>query len=225
MNALAADTRAAYELWAPRYPPVAHNPVMRAEQAAILRHWPAVRGLRALDLACGSGRYTQLLSERCAAHVIALDFCMPMLQQVRATSRVCASMMQLPFAAESFDVVISGLAAGHAPDIGSWTAEAARVLRGGGTLLYSDFHPQAAAAGFARSFKDADERRHCVPHQNFGVAAQVAAAEAADLSVEDVYEVRIGREIREPFTGSVEFYRRWDGLPVVLVVRASKRRR
>src|SRR5581483_6789307 len=28
-------TRAAYELWAPGYPPVAHNPLMRAEQRAV----------------------------------------------------------------------------------------------------------------------------------------------------------------------------------------------
>ena len=35
------------------------NPLMRAEQRLMLRHWPAVTGRRALDLACGSGRYSQ----------------------------------------------------------------------------------------------------------------------------------------------------------------------
>src|ERR1700761_4921660 len=95
---VAAETRAAYERWAPLYPPIPHNPLMRAEQEAMLGLWPAVQGCAALDLACGSGRYTRLLTESHAAHVVATDFCMPMLEQVSGASRVCASMMQLPFA-------------------------------------------------------------------------------------------------------------------------------
>jgi hypothetical protein len=37
-----------------------------------------------------------------------------------------------------------------------------------------------------------------------------------------VHEVRVGVELREPFPKSEDFYRRWDGLPIVLVVRARK---
>ena len=55
------DTRALYDRWAPLYPPLPHNPVMRAEQAAMLQSLPDVCGARALDLACGSGRYAMIL--------------------------------------------------------------------------------------------------------------------------------------------------------------------
>jgi ubiquinone/menaquinone biosynthesis C-methylase UbiE len=219
---VAAETLSAYERWAPLYPPVAHNPLMRAEQQAMLQFWPTVAGLRALDLACGSGRYTRLLCEADAAEVIALDFCLPMLTQVPNGARVCASMMQLPFADRTFDVVISGLAVGHASEIHAWTREMSRVLRTGGTLLYSDFHPAAARAGLSRSFKDVDDQTRTVPHAEYPVAIQIAAAEQAGLSVESVHEVRVGHELRETFTKSEEFYRRWHGLPVVLVVRARK---
>src|SRR5277367_6270236 len=81
---VAAETRAAYKRWAPLYPPVAHNPLMRAEQHAMLLYWPDVAGLRVLDLACGSGRYSALAADAGAADVIALDFCVPMLLQVPA---------------------------------------------------------------------------------------------------------------------------------------------
>jgi malonyl-CoA O-methyltransferase len=217
-----AETLAAYERWAPLYPPVPHNPLMRAEQQAMLEHWPKVAGLRALDLACGSGRYSQLLADANAADVVALDFCVPMLMQVPIGSRVCASMMHLPFAAGTFDVVISGLALGHAADVYPWMAEIARVLRKGGTLLYSDFHPEAARAGLTRSFKDQDEQSCSVPHRNFPVAAQLDAASAAGLRVQAVHEVRVGIELREAFAKSEDFYRQWNGLPIVLVVRANK---
>jgi ubiquinone/menaquinone biosynthesis C-methylase UbiE len=217
-----AKTRAAYRRWAPLYPPVAHNPLMRAEQQAMLLHWPEVAGLRVLDLACGTGRYSRLLAEDGAANVIALDFCVPMLMQVPDGCRVCASMMQLPFAAGTFDVVISGLALGHAADLYAWTAEISRVLRPGGTLLYSDFHPDAARAGLTRSFKDIDDETCTVPHAQYPVTAQIEAAKAAGLRVEAVHEVRVGIELREPFEKCEDFYRHWHGLPIVLVLRARK---
>jgi SAM-dependent methyltransferase len=219
---VAAQTLAAYEQWAPLYPPVPHNPLMRAEQQAMLKFWPKVEGARALDLACGTGRYSRLLAGGNAADIVALDFCVPMLMQVPVGNRVCASMMRLPLAADSFDVVISGLAVGHADDAFAWMSEIARVMRPGGTLLYSDFHPEAARAGLTRSFKDRDNQTRTVPHRGFPVADQLEAVAAAGMRVEAVHEVRVGIELREPFEKSEDFYRKWDGMPIVLVVRARK---
>jgi malonyl-CoA O-methyltransferase len=218
---VAAETLDAYERWAPLYPPVAHNPLMRAEQKAMAEHWPVVEGRRALDLACGSGRYSRLLIEDDAAQVVALDFCLPMLKQVTESAKVCASMMHLPFAADTFDVVISGLALGHAADVQGWMTEIARVLRKGGVLLYSDFHPEAARAGLTRSFRN-QGRTYSVPHCYFDVATQLQAARVAGLTVNVVREIRVGGEFREAFPKSEDFYRQWDGLPIVLVVRALK---
>jgi ubiquinone/menaquinone biosynthesis C-methylase UbiE len=219
---LTAETLAAYERWAPLYPPTAHNPLMRAEQHAMLAHWPPVAGKRALDLACGTGRYSRLLAEGKAAHTVAVDFCEPMLRQVSAAARVCGSMMQLPFAGQTFDVVISGLALGHAVNVHAWMAEVARVLKPGGTLLYSDFHPEAARAGLPRSFKDENDRTWTVPHHGYDVAFQRQAASAAGLAVDVVHDVRVGFELQETFPNSSAFYHRWHGLPIVLVVRARK---
>ena len=56
------STLEAYERWAPVYPPVAHNPLMRAEQRSMLEVWPDVEGRRVLDLACGSGRYSHAVT-------------------------------------------------------------------------------------------------------------------------------------------------------------------
>jgi malonyl-CoA O-methyltransferase len=217
-----AETRAAYERWAPVYPPVAHNPLMRVEQQTMLQYLPDVSGQRALDLACGTGRYSQILEEKNAAEVIALDFCPPMLARVSTAKRVCANMMQLPFANETFDIVISGLALCHASSVDAWMFEVARVLRKGGTLLYSDYHPEAVRAGLPRSFKDADARTWSVPHQRFDLSSQTAAARAAALNCEIVRDIRVGFELTETFPNSEAFYRQWHGLPLAVVVRASK---
>jgi ubiquinone/menaquinone biosynthesis C-methylase UbiE len=222
MNSVAQATLHAYERWAPAYPPVAHNPLMRAEQQSMLQAWPDVAGSRVLDLACGSGRYSRLLLEAGASHVVGLDFCVPMLQQVSVADRVRASMMHLPFQPGAFDAVVCGLAVAHATDIRPWMVEVARVLRPGGSLLYSDFHPAAARAGMTRSFKDADDVTWTVPHGVYDLPCQQDAAAAAGLTVEVIREVRMGVELAETFPGSDRIYREWHGLPVVLVVRARK---
>ena len=215
-------TREAYERWAPLYPPLAHNPLMRVEQQMMLEQWPEVAGCRALDLACGTGRYAKLLAEARAQYVVALDFCAPMLRQVASASRVQANMMQLPFVDGAFDVIVSGLAIGHATEVRAWMAEVSRILRPGGVLLYSDFHPAAARAGLTRSFKDENEQTCTVPHYSYEVAVQVEGLGSAGLTMDVLREVRVGVELRERFPRSDEFYRQWHGLPIALIVRARK---
>ncbi len=221
-HSLREATLEAYEHWAPLYDPVAHNPLMRAEQQAMLQEWPEVKGLRALDLACGTGRYATLLMESGAAHVAALDFSAAMLRRASCGSKVRANMTQLPFVNGAFDAVVSGLAIGHVVTLAAWMTEVARVLVAGGTVLYSDFHPDAAKAGLTRSFKDQSDRTRRVPHCCHEAAAQESAAAEAGLDVTAVREVRVGIELREPFPHSEGFYRQWHGLPIVLVVSARK---
>jgi malonyl-CoA O-methyltransferase len=218
----ARATLTAYERWAPLYPPLAHNPLMRVEQLAMLAAWPSMAGKRVLDLACGSGRYSKLLLEARAAQVVALDFCAPMLEQVTVANRVRASMMHLPFQAAAFDAVVSGLAVGHATDIGQWMSEVARVLQPAGTLVYSDFHSEAIRVGMTRSFKDTANVTVTVPHQVYDLARQQEAMAAVGLTVETFSEVRAGIELTEAFTGSEKLYKEWHGLPLVLIVRARK---
>ena len=218
----AADTLVAYRQWAASYPPLAHNPLMRAEETAMLECWPDVAGKRVLDLACGTGRYTRLLMEGNPSRLVAADFCEPMLSQVSAQHRVLADMRFLPFDSGAFDVLICGLAIGHAADVDAWMVEIGRVLAPNGILLYSDFHPAAARAGLPRSFKDEHNVTTIVPHRVHELPRQRQCAAAAGLDIEVVREIRVGIDMKEPFDGSTEFYRRWHGLPLVLVVRARK---
>jgi ubiquinone/menaquinone biosynthesis C-methylase UbiE len=211
-----------YERWAPTYPPEPHNPLMRAEQRYVLAQLPEVGGRQALDLACGSGRYAQLLASAGAARVVAADFSPAMLSRVSIRDRVLANLTHLPFAAASFDVIVSGLAIGHAGDLGVCLQEIARVLRPGGTVCYSDFHCEAARRGLTRSFRDATDRSFTLPPAGFELDEHRAEAQRAGLVIESIQELRVGEEIREPFKGSEEFYRRWQGVPLVFVLRARK---
>lgn len=68
------DPVAAYALWAESYPPQAHNPLMQAEERAMLALLPAdLRGRRILDAGCGSGRYLSHALGRGARAALGVD--------------------------------------------------------------------------------------------------------------------------------------------------------
>ncbi|HJW07427.1 MAG TPA: methyltransferase domain-containing protein, partial [Rhodanobacter sp.] len=79
------EPRAAYALWATSYPAHAHNPVMQAEERALLALMPAsLRGQTVLDAGCGSGRYMLHALRRGAARVTEVDLSSPMLKRAEA---------------------------------------------------------------------------------------------------------------------------------------------
>jgi len=75
---------AAYALWAASYPPHAHNPLMLAEERAMLALLPAdLRGRRVLDAGCGSGRYLLHALRRNARRALGVDLSAEMLARAR----------------------------------------------------------------------------------------------------------------------------------------------
>jgi malonyl-CoA O-methyltransferase len=221
MNA-ALTLAQAYDRWAEVYLPTPHNPLMEVEQGALLGLLGEVRGRDVLDLACGSGRYGALALEAGARTVVGLDRSVAMLARAALGSRVRGELTRLPLCNASFDVVVSGLALGHAVDLDGCAREIARVLRPGGTLVYSDFHDEAWRAGLTRSFKDATGQGVTLPRDGYAPARHRAALQAAGFEIEALRELRVGIEFTPAFNGSATLYQRHHGVPLLLLVRARK---
>jgi SAM-dependent methyltransferase len=87
------------------------------------------------DVGCGSGRYIAALTEA-GARVVGIDLSIGMLAGVAdPTPLVAADSQSLPLADASLDVVMMMHMLYHVPDPARALAQAARVLRSGGTLL------------------------------------------------------------------------------------------
>jgi malonyl-CoA O-methyltransferase len=83
---------AAYARWAPSYPPRAHNPLMRAEERAMLSLLPTqLRGRVVLDAGCGSGRYMLHALRRGAQYVLGVDLSTEMLKRAEAELQMALS--------------------------------------------------------------------------------------------------------------------------------------
>jgi ubiquinone/menaquinone biosynthesis C-methylase UbiE len=118
----------------------------RAFRTALLEAAAPRPGEAVLDVGCGTGSLAAMLAERePRARVAGVDADAEMLARARAKSATIdwreARAEQLPFAGESFDLVVSSLFFHHLPPAGkrAVAAEIRRVLRPGGRLAVADW--------------------------------------------------------------------------------------
>lgn len=192
------EPREAYALWAISYPAHAHNPVMRAEERAMLGLMPAaLHGQAVLDVGCGSGRYMLHALRRGAARVTGVDLSPHML--ARAGTELAAlhadapvalvqgSLAALPLPDAQADLTVCGLVVGHLDDLRQSLAELRRATRPGGTLLCSDVHPIGHALGWRRDFKSGG-LSYAVRHTRHLYSHWHAACAGLGLRIEQVLE-------------------------------------
>ncbi|MFL5803528.1 MAG: class I SAM-dependent methyltransferase [Roseiflexaceae bacterium] len=204
---------AAYALWADAYPPNAHNPLMRAEERAMLALLPGdLSGARVLDAGCGSGRYLLHARQRGAGQLLGVDLSAEMLARVASSELevlsaeipaahnsklstqnsklIRASLDAIPIRGGWADITICGLTLGHLEDLRAPLAELRRVIRPGGSVLCSDFHPIGHSLGWRREFNTAG-RRYAVRHTWHSISDWRRAADALGLEVVRMLEPRL----------------------------------
>jgi demethylmenaquinone methyltransferase/2-methoxy-6-polyprenyl-1,4-benzoquinol methylase len=107
------------------------------------------RGVRALDLATGTGDIAFALSAR-GASVVGVDITRRMIELARARAVpvpaghrprfLVGDMLALPFSDASFDLVTTGYGLRNVPDLTTAVDEIRRVLKPGGRVLSLDFN-------------------------------------------------------------------------------------
>lgn len=207
----------AYAQWAAAYPPRAHNPLMQAEEAAMVSLLPDLAGRIVLDLACGTGRYGLIARERDARTVIGLDNSAAMLHANPIKLIALSTSEAIPLAGESVDVVLCGLVLGHLPRLEPTMREISRILKPDGCALISDFHPFIFLTGQRRTFTAPDGKNYAVEHYAHLYADYHRAVQQAGLQIERVIEPRLGQDAVVRFADNVG-----EGTPVVIVYRMRK---
>lgn len=202
--------RKGYELWAASYGENL-NPVQVLESQALRDLLPPVKGCAVLDLGCGKGRISRFVLERGAAKTVGMDFSRQMLQaavaETDSTSAhyLAGNALHLPFKKETFDVVVCALLMGHIQNLEGVLSQINEVLRPGGFLVISDFHPYETLRGSVRSFRDEKtDRTYAIEQQLHLFEDYVRSFEKLGFVLED---------LREPL---------YEDFPLVFVLRARK---
>jgi ubiquinone/menaquinone biosynthesis C-methylase UbiE len=188
--------REGYDRWATTYDDLP-NPLIRLEEPAVRALIDAAPPGRALDAACGTGRHAQYLVER-GHRVIGVDATPAMLERARkklpqVDLRV-GPLEELPVESASVDLAVCALALTHVPDLARPVAEIARVVRPGGRIIVSDFHPAMSLLGGGALFQTADGGYGLVETYFHQHDEYVSAFTASDLEVRGCAEPRWGAE-------------------------------
>jgi malonyl-CoA O-methyltransferase len=223
------DAAAAYALWAASYPAHAHNPLMRAEERAMLGLMSGgLQGQSVLDVGCGSGRY-MLHALRCGAlRVNGVDPSPQMLQRAElelephrgsaAIELMPGDLSAIPVPDAWADLTVCGLVVGHLDDLHQALYELKRVTRPGGTVLCSDVHPIGHALGWLRDFKSG-KQRYAVRHTPHLYSHWHCACVALGLQVERVVEPMLDPD---DIPVGARFDRQALEIPVALVLRLRR---
>ena len=190
------DVQSGYARWARAYDSAA-NPLIRVEQPAVRALLDAVPPGAALDAACGTGRHARYLHAR-GHRVTGVDASQAMLDVAREalpdSDLRIGSLTDLPLETASVDLAVCSLALTHCQDLRPPITELARVVRPGGRLVISDFHPLQLMIGGSAFFVDADGqaghvRSYAHRHEDY-----FAAFTAAGLVVRRCLEPRLDEQ-------------------------------
>jgi ubiquinone/menaquinone biosynthesis C-methylase UbiE len=212
-----------YDRWAAVYDHDA-NPLVNLEEPLVRELLVHVRGLRILDLGCGTGRHALWLAEH-GAEVTAIDFSDGMLAEARrkpGAERVHFLVQDLhrplPFSDAAFDLVVSGLVLEHLSELSLFFAEARRVLRPSGRAIVSAMHPAMFLLDVQAQFRDPDSgekvRPGSVPHT---IGDMVMAAVRGGFRLDGVMERSPDVEFAKRFSRAERFV----GWPMLVVLQLS----
>jgi SAM-dependent methyltransferase len=212
--------REGYDLWSETYDSTP-NPVVAMDSRHTIELLSAKKGELILDAGCGTGRHLKQLI-LAGTIPIGIDFSYGMLN---AAHRNCPDVAlaladlehPLPFQPASFDAVLCSLIGEHLSELPALSRDFQRVLKPGGRLVFSVYHPEMAAAGIQANFeKEGVEYRLGAIHYTVG--------EHIDL-FQSARFVEVA--VRE-FTGDGELARsvpsaaKYIGFPLLLVLTARR---
>jgi len=237
------DSITAYGKWAKNYPPYAHNPVMCAEEKAMLSMIPkSMAGLNVLDAACGSGRYIKHAKERGAAKIVGTDISNEMLETAERAGigtikysfgdnfdkpiLLKSTLESIPVPDEWADIITCALAIGHSEELEIALGELARILKPGGKLLVSDFHPIIASLGFKRTFIDG-KNQYSVKHNIHHISHWAKILVPQNLIITNIEEPFLDENDfssaeNEAIEHNSNFYRTALSIPSIIVLELSK---
>jgi malonyl-CoA O-methyltransferase len=216
--------RDAYRLWAAGYHE--ETAVTELERHAVDRVTPPLAGRALLDAGCGTAR--RLNAVHGAQRSVGIDLVADMiLAGLRTDSNppqmnACAADLRaLPLRDTVFDVVWCRLVLGHVPDPAPAYDELSRVAATTrSTLIVTDFHPVAAAAGHTRSFRDEAGSLHSIQHHIHPAQLHIEHAQHCGWRLREQTDLTVGPAIRTFYedADAMDRYRDQLGMPLVLML-------
>ncbi len=156
---MAINPEQAYDLWAQQYDAQPDNLmlILEAELFTDMLEGEILTGKKVVDIGCGTGRHWEEMLRQSPADIMGYDVSAGMLAKLNikypaAVTYQLSNNRLTGLADKSCDVIVSTLTLAHIEDVRAALNEWNRVLKPGGEIILTDYHPTALANNGDRTF-------------------------------------------------------------------------
>lgn len=212
--------RQGYDLWAATYDRTP-NPLVALDRRYAIAHLNPRTGERVLDAGCGTGVNLRTISQAGAASV-GVDFSFGMLRMAklsvpRAMLAQADLNRELPLRRATFDALLCSLVSEHLTNLSTFFGETFAVLKPGGRLVFSAFHPEIARAGVEANFEQ-DGVEYRLGAEPYSIDDYLGRMEDAGF-----HDVRArGYAVDEALVGEIPWAIKYLGRPLLLLAQACR---
>jgi ubiquinone/menaquinone biosynthesis C-methylase UbiE len=222
----------AYDIWSENYDKQPGNLMLDLDERIFsdLIENIDLRDKEVADFGCGTGRHWQKIYSKNPSNLIGFDVSDSMLGLLKskypfALTQKTTDNLLTSVPDSSLDVIISTLTLAHIKNLEEAIASWSRVLKNGGELIVTDFHPALLANGGKRSFshggKNLSVKNYVHP---IGKIKKIFYDAGCMLIREE--EKTVNGDVKSYYEkkNALAVYERFKGLPVIYGLHLRKQR-
>jgi ubiquinone/menaquinone biosynthesis C-methylase UbiE len=221
----------AYDYWSESYENQTGNLMLDLDELVFsdLLRGISLKNKIVADIGCGTGRHWKKIYEKEPGELMGFDVSAGMLERLVHTYPDAKTQFTTDNRLDSvpdamIDCLVSTLTIAHIRDIEDALANWSRVLKTGGELLLTDFHPDMLASGGKRTFKYGSRSLSVVNHVHpLDEVKQIFTK--LDFTVLVEREIRVSEELRPYYEAqnAIQIYERYKGTPVIYGLHLIKK--
>jgi len=225
-----ASPDVAFDLWATDYDLQPDNMMLAWDEEIFsnLINNMDLRNKIIADIGCGTGRHWNKILKRKPKRLIGFDVSEGMLKMLKekfpmAETHHLKNDQLKELENESCDIIFSTLTIAHIQNAEKALQEWNRILRSGGEIIITDFHPTALAKGGKRTFNH-NGKTIAVKNYVHSIDKLKAIARQLHWEVLRLIEKSIDISAR-PFyekQNALQVYESWKGMPIIYGIHLKK---
>ena len=221
---------AGYNLWADNYDAQPDNLMLALDEMVFTELFNAIdiTNKTVADIGCGTGRHWQKLFDGHPFKLMGFDVSQNMLAMLQqkfpgAETHLIQGYALPALSSSSCDIVISTLTIAHIENATAAMQEWARVLKPGGSIIVTDYHPTALVKGARRTFSY-QGKTVAVKNYIHPVNEIIALAKQLNLQVQRLIEKNIDDSMRQYYEkqNALAIFEKWKGTPVIYALHLKK---
>lgn len=224
------NPEAAYNLWAQSYDNQPDNLMLALDEEVFsgLINNLIIENKIIVDIGCGTGRHWQKISDKRPKKIIGFDVSDEMLKMLQhkfpgAETHHLVNDELWELKNESCDIIFSTLTIAHIEHAEKALEEWNRVLKPGGDIVITDYHPVALEKGGKRTFSY-KEKTIAVKNYVHSISKLKEIAGQLHLEVFRLVEKSIDEQARRYYEkqNALAVYEAWKGTPIIYGIHLKK---